>query len=235
MNSSRAATARWSSTFRPESPAAGKSRDRVAAGGSASLARCRVVARRIGIGRIEGHPGEHRRAAAGRGLESKVPPTTAARSRMPTRPIIVFGSSRYRSRRRRLRSPATGCGPPLEDDADGRARACLATLFRASCAMRYTVASISGAPAHLETFDVKPRLHIRVPRPFTDVVLEHRFQAELVECCGRSSHDRKSISPSMRRQEGIGLRQRRLHVGQARRDDTSGLEFQAEAVNCCPR
>ena len=164
------------------------------------------------------------------GSMSKEPPTTAARSRMPTRPIIVFeiveasnptpssSITRDRVRPRRSRTTPTDC---------------------ACACRRHVVQGLLGDAIQrrldfwcdtliAESFDVKPRPHIRVPRPFTDVVLEHRFQTEIVEGCGTQFPRQKVDIAIDLRQEGVGLGERRLHIGHVGRDGANRLEFQTE-------
>ena len=198
--------------------------------GKRSLARCRVIAQRIGLGQIEGHAGEHRRAAAGRGLDVEraaddggpFPHPDQADHRVRDRRGIEADAVVFDRQRQ-------GAATPLQDDADGLCTRMSGDVVQ--CFLRDAIhrrLDFRGDPLISEPFDVKPRLHIRVPRPFTDVVLEHRFQAELVECCGAQFPRQKVDIAVDAGQERFSLRQRRLHVGQAGRDGTNRLEFQAE-------
>ena len=79
-----------------------------------------------------------------------------------------------------------------------------------------------------ESFDVKPRPHIRVLGPLTDVVLEHRFQTEIVEGC-RTQFPRQKVDIAIDlRQEGVCLGERHVHIGHVGRDGANRLEFQTE-------
>ena len=190
----------------------------------------RVIGHRMVIRQREGHPREHGRATASSGLDVQ-----GAAHYGGAFSHADQADHRVRDRRG-VESDAVvfdhqgqGATSSLENDAN---------RLRMRMSRHVVQGLLSNAIQRrldlwchtliAESFDVKPRPHMRVLGPLTDVVLEHRFQTEIVEGC-RTQFPRQKVDIAIDlRQEGVCLGERHVYIGHVRRDGANRLKFQTE-------